>query len=167
MIGALSDFAWGLGTGVTPYFFFAAYSCRFAEPLRRQKPKVSFWRLLGKICIQDISILALALILATSLSWAPWITVAGWLGAGVAGIAVLALFSLWDAKKQTGKMRDYWKSVHLMQALAILAMTGLGCLFIGYEHPWISTLLSASALFIALSACIYFKTPPSGLEQPA
>jgi membrane protein YqaA with SNARE-associated domain len=65
---------------------FLLCSLRFAEPARREKADVSFWRVLRRVFMEDVGIIAVLLLTLTTLGeLRPWTSVAGWLGAGVAG----------------------------------------------------------------------------------
>jgi hypothetical protein len=120
--------------------------------------------LLGVSYVTDIGIIALLLLFIVPMSdRGPWTTVAGWLGAGGAGLAWVAFLDLVAARKETAEMRDYYRSVLIMVALAIVAMTGIGCAFIPFAHRWISNLAGASFVFVTLCACIYRKPAPKAV----
>jgi hypothetical protein len=96
-----------------------------------------------------------------------WKSVAAWLGSGLAGLFFVLCWGFASTRDTTGEARRYYRSIFLMEAVAVLAMTGLGCGFARLGFPSTSALPVAVAVYVALCAYVYFRPAPTEVQLPA
>ena len=165
MSGGRWDLVWGSLIGLGPYSILLVFAMRFAAPARRERSGLAFWRLLGKVLVEDAGAFLLVMVplgLTGGMSFS-----AGWLAAGFGGLVSVAVFGLFNEKKSPAAERGYWRRVLVFQTAAVLVLTAAECALVASGQPWEWRLLAPIAVFVALAAGIYVTPLRTGAPSRA
>jgi hypothetical protein len=168
MSATMESIVWGGVMGFGPFALFSLYALRFTRPARRAEPPIGFWRLLARVYVQDIGIwlCVLAPFLASGAVLIESPT--GWIGAGLGGLAYLALMVALGAGTTPAHERSYWGCVLGIELLAIAMLAALECLAQLQSWPRGSGVLIAALAFGLLAAAIHaVPTLPEAREDGA
>ncbi len=168
MSGGRWDLVWGSLIGLGPYSILLVFAMRFAAPARRERSGLAFWRLLGKVLVEDAGAFMLVMVpvgLTGGMSFSTG--AAGWLAAGFGGLVSVAVLGLFNEKKSPAEERGYWRRVLVFQTAAVSVLTAAECALVGSGQPWEWRLLPPIAVFVALAAGIYVTPLRTGAPSRA